>query len=283
MSETIHLTVQDQLPVGLTTEQARVIRAVSPTATVERVDGGAEIMVTDYDGTTTAVIYDGAKGDRGETGPQGPAGERGETGPRGETGATGATGPQGPKGDKGDPGESGGVTDVQVNGASVVTDGVANVPVATKPLLPYSPGGFGVVRTGNLGITIYENTLCLDTPTDAMLKQGTTRDRGVTVYCQEKATFYGLAKVAGSDEKNSALPVGQYTDAAKDKIMTMLGIDALIAKHEGATASEAKSIGAVFIYNGKLYKATASISSGAAIVPGTNCTQTTIIDLMRGA
>ena len=68
MAETIHLTVQSNPPVGLTTEQARVIRAVSPTASVERITGGAEVTVTDYEGTTTAVIYDGAKGDPGQDG-----------------------------------------------------------------------------------------------------------------------------------------------------------------------------------------------------------------------
>lgn len=80
MSETIHLTVQSNPPVGLTTEQARVIRAVSPTATVERITGGAEVTVTDYDGTTTAVIYDGAKGDPGEPGQPGAPGQPGQDG-----------------------------------------------------------------------------------------------------------------------------------------------------------------------------------------------------------
>ena len=41
---------------------------------------------------------------------------------------------------------------------------------------------------------------------------------------QHKSTFYGLAKAAGADEKNSTLPVGQYTDNAKASIKAMLGI-----------------------------------------------------------
>ena len=40
---------------------------------------------------------------------------------------------------------------------------------------------------------------------------------------QNEAAFYGLAKAAGADEKNSALPVGQYTDTAKSAIRTMIG------------------------------------------------------------
>ena len=92
MSETIHLTVQDQLPVGLTTEQARVINAVSPTATVERVEGGAMLTVHDLIGTTTARINDGAQG------AQGPAGQDGQPGRDGVDGSPGAPGQDGADG-----------------------------------------------------------------------------------------------------------------------------------------------------------------------------------------
>lgn len=43
----------------LEVEQARVVEAVSPTAEVERVEGGAKITVTDYQHETEAVVYDG--------------------------------------------------------------------------------------------------------------------------------------------------------------------------------------------------------------------------------
>lgn len=62
---------------------------------------------------------------------------------------------------------------------------------------------------------------------------------------------------------------------------TMLGIADLIGNSEGATASKAYSVGDVLLHDGKLYKVTASIAQGSAIVPNTNCTQTTIIDLLR--
>lgn len=41
---------------------------------------------------------------------------------------------------------------------------------------------------------------------------------------QHESTFYGLAKAAGHDEKNSTLPVGEYTEEAKIAIQKMLGI-----------------------------------------------------------
>ena len=106
----------------------------SPTAIVTQTSEGATISITDKNGTTTANVSKGAKGDTGETGPQGPKGAKGDTGergpqgiqgeagpkgdkgdigatgargPKGETGDTGATGAQGPKGDKGDTGATG--------------------------------------------------------------------------------------------------------------------------------------------------------------------------------
>lgn len=103
----------------------------SPTATVTQTADGATITITDKNGTTTADVAKGDKGDvgpqgpkgdtgeqgpqgiQGEVGPQGPKGDAGETGAQGyqgvqgETGAAGATGPQGSKGDKGDTGATG--------------------------------------------------------------------------------------------------------------------------------------------------------------------------------
>jgi len=154
------------------------------------------------------------------------------------------------------------------------------VPVATKPLLPNNPGAFGVMRIGNLGVTTYNDTLCMDTPTDAMLKQGTTRDRAVTVFCQDRAAFYGLAKAAGADMKDIAnATVGIYPDAQKEAIQSMLGISQMLAPtNPNLVASQAYSIGDVFAANGHLYKATAAIAQDEAIIPDTNCVETTMVD-----
>ena len=69
----IRLRVQENgASAGLTVEQARVIEAISPTIDAERVEGGVQITVEDYRGTpTTAVLYDGIKGDKGDTGDAG--------------------------------------------------------------------------------------------------------------------------------------------------------------------------------------------------------------------
>jgi hypothetical protein len=81
--------------------------------------------------------------------PRGLTGEPGAKGDKGEKGDKGDPGVQGEKGDKGDPGSDASVTaeniqtalgyspvkDVQMAGTSVVSDGVANVPVANVDVL----------------------------------------------------------------------------------------------------------------------------------------------------
>lgn len=283
MAETIHLTVQEQLPVGLTTEQARVINAVSPTAEVERVDGGAVLTVHDLNGTTTATLYDGAAGSPGERGPAGPAGQDGSPGRDGVDGYTpikgvdyfdgadgqpgadghspvvtasksggvttvsvdgtpiatindGSDGSPGQTGPQGEPGEDyvltaqdkadiAGlvdvpVTDVQVNGTSVLSDGVANVPLATATT-------YGAVRTATSeGIEVTSGgSLRIYQASESQVKGGTHGYRPITPARQHNAAFYGLAKAAGdSTQSASDNAVGTYTNEAKAAIKTMLGV-----------------------------------------------------------
>lgn len=203
----------------------------------------------------------GPKGDTGATGPQGPQGEQGprgekgetgEQGPQGETGPTGQTGPAGADGEDGfSPtitvtditgghrvtitdadgqhsfdvmdGEDGqgAVQDVQVNGVSVLSDGVANVPIATtaragvvKPSNSYGCQQYGSGANLSLGVL---------PATSTQIKQATDNYKPISAKTQHEATFYGLAKAAGdTTQKSSSNAVGQYTDSAKSAISTML-------------------------------------------------------------
>ena len=155
----------------------------------------------------------GPKGETGATGPQGepgPKGETGEQGPPGQTGPAGAPGVSptvtvtdiegghrititdttGPHSFDVLNGEDGPVQDVQVNGVSVLQDGVANVPVATS-------NSVGVVKAGT-GIAInLLGQLYNTTPTDSAIKLGAAPYNAVTLSKQHSAAFYGLAKAAG--------------------------------------------------------------------------------------
>ena len=114
------------------------------------------------------------------------------------------------------------VQDVQVNGTSILdAQGVANVPVASE-------NEYGVVKVNNAGglsgIRIENGTLKIVPVTSAAVKAGNGNWVQLVPSHQHESTFYGLAKAAGSDEKDSTLPVGQYTDEAKIAIQKMLGI-----------------------------------------------------------
>lgn len=112
---------------------------------------------------------------------------------------------------------TGGVTDVQVNGTSVVTDGVAKIPKASTKNVGvvkiYPDWGVGIAADGQL---VAYGAL------ESMYKSGNSGYRPVMPSMQHHSAFYGLAKVAGHDEKNSTLPVGQYTEEAKSAISDML-------------------------------------------------------------
>lgn len=129
-------------------------------------------------------------------------------------------------------GEAGLVDDVQINGTSIVQDKVANIPIATKDNL----GVISVDTTKGLSMTNLGNLSIVPAPSN-YIKVGEQQYNPIAPKRQHEAVFYGLAKAAGHDEKNSSLPVGQYTDSAKSAIQSMLGIDTAIADAVGDITS----------------------------------------------
>ncbi len=124
----------------------------------------------------------GPQGPQGEAGPQGPKGERGltgEKGDRGERGPMGIQGLQGPKGPKGDHGDP---IDVQLNGESLVEDGVATIPISgynRLGVVKFDPAGFAVPSVGGV--------LSLVPPTDAQISTHTHTQRPITPSCMDYA------------------------------------------------------------------------------------------------
>lgn len=81
-----------------------------------------------------------------------------------------------------------------------------------------------------------------------------------------------------------AIPTGELSAPAPMVIAYGLtaeglrdGAMSIVATVEGATASANYAAGRYFVHGGKLYKATTAIATGEAIVPGTNCMQTTVM------
>lgn len=110
------------------------------------------------------------------------------------------------------------IKDVQVNGTSIVNQGVANVPIGDADNFGAFKRGTGLEYSSSTGRTSVTYS------SDGQVKNGTNNTSALTPGKGHLATFYGLAKAAGSDEKNSSLAVGQYTAAAKIAIQKMLGI-----------------------------------------------------------
>lgn len=171
---------------------------------------------------------------------------------------------------------SGYLTDVQINGISIVEDGVANIPKAAdqklgvvKPVVQY---GTSVNHNGEIYIV---------SAYDALIKQGVQEYRPITPYYQDYATFYGLAKAAGADEKNSTLPFGTYTDNAKDSIQNMLGITPLIASHETDPFESNHVVGELFIIDGKLYRAKTALTAGEYVNEETNVEVVSVAEVLN--
>ena len=120
------------------------------------------------------------------------------------------------------------IEDVQVNGSSVVTDGVANVPMADSNTI-------GVMKVGNgLEYNSSANEVRFRGASLDEIKAGNQAWRVLTPYRENAATFYGLAKAAGdTTQAQSSNAVGTYTDSAKSSIRSMLG--ALSAKKVNVT------------------------------------------------
>lgn len=110
------------------------------------------------------------------------------------------------------------IGDVQVNGSSVVQNGVANIPIG-------STSQYGVYKVSNAyGTNVYNGCLQIMRASDASIKSGSGSGRPIVPDVQHAAAFYGLAKAAGDSTLSaSSNPIGSYTEGAKSAISQMLG------------------------------------------------------------
>ena len=109
------------------------------------------------------------------------------------------------------------VTDVQVNGTSILNDGVANVPVADAShagviiFAQYNGLKFGV--GGALAVDF-----------SSAVKDGSRAYRVLAENQVPAVAFYGLSRAAGdTSQASSSNAVGSYTEDAKSAISEMLG------------------------------------------------------------
>ena len=115
------------------------------------------------------------------------------------------------------------IIDIRANGTSIVSNGIANIPVASYL-------NAGIVKTStdfgtNMRDAPNQDTLMIVKADSANIKAATQKWKPIVPYHQHEATFYGLAKAAGDTTQTlSSNTVGNYTDTAKTAIQKMLGI-----------------------------------------------------------
>ena len=138
------------------------------------------------------------------------------------------------------PSGGGGVSDVQVNGTSVVSQGVANIPIA-------STSGLGVAKIQeSYGIGIDGGKLYVIRATENDIKAGSGNFKPITPANQGRAVFFGLANVAGdtTQANQSGNNPGTYTETAKSKISNMLNAPETVS---GSTPSITAKAGVRYI------------------------------------
>lgn len=137
-------------------------------------------------------------------------------------------------------GGGGGVEDVKVNGTSVVTDGVADIPIANEP------AKLGLVKAAGSGLTVArDGQIVTQRATDSEVKAGVDGSKPIVPANQNSATFYGLAKAAGdSTQSASSNAVGTYTETAKSAISQMLSAPETVS---GSTPSITAKPGVQYI------------------------------------
>ena len=99
----------------------------------------------------------------------------------------------------------------------------------------------GLVKVGDgaqYGVTMLsDGTLRTLQAYNAQIKEGTNAYRPIVPEKQDVTVFYGFAKLAGVDLKNSNTPVGTYPQEAKTAIQNMLGIESDIPLVEEISSS----------------------------------------------
>ena len=116
---------------------------------------------------------------------------------------------------------AGKVDDVQANGTSIVSNGTANIPIA-------STSNAGIVKVelpSTSGLMMWDGALQISPAPTSQIKLGTNQKYPITADRAHTAAFYGLAKAAGdTTQALSDNAVGTYTATAATAIKTMFQI-----------------------------------------------------------
>ena len=111
------------------------------------------------------------------------------------------------------------VNDVQANGTSIVTNGIANIPVTGLGTLGLCSVESYYGLSANSSGRIY-----IAAATSNNVKGGAYDFSPIVPSRQHEAVFYGLSKVAGVDLASETVTTGTYPTTSKAAIQKMLGV-----------------------------------------------------------
>lgn len=169
--------------------------------------------------------------------------------------------------------------DVQINGTSIVSSGVANIPMASNNALG------AVIANANYGIAINSSgELYVTQAEQTTVKNGGNSYKPITSARQHLATFYGLSKVAGVDLASEEVTAGIYPATAKSAILAMLGAasDIAVVEVEGLTPTISAVDGTRYICNNELTTLDISGTTGAYSVEFYTGSTPTVLTLGNG-
>ena len=109
------------------------------------------------------------------------------------------------------------IEDVKIDGTSVVTSGVANIPYASSATL-------GAVKAQSQhGLTCISGRMYIYGASSSDIKAGTDQYRPIVPDSQHKAVYYGLSKLAGVDLASETVTVGTYPTTSQTAIRSLVG------------------------------------------------------------
>ena len=116
--------------------------------------------------------------------------------------------------------EAANIDDVQINGTSIISSGIANIPLASSTT-------FGVIKcginSGGVGLSQETNAPYIVRATNGEVKSGSNAFNPIVPSTQHISVFYGLSKLAGADLASDTATVGTYPEASKTAIRALIG------------------------------------------------------------
>lgn len=174
----------------------------------------------------------------------------------------------------------------------ILTKGLWNSQINYEQLDLVTYNGFAyLARKASVDVNPSQDTLMeYWQPFGKAAEIATTSDPGLvmpdgdTIKIESSGLIYVDMDASDIDYDNTQTGITASTvQAAIDTavVNAQLALNGIAPIEATSTASQAHALGSFFFYNGNLYVTTLAFALGAMIIPGTNCEQTTVGDVLK--